>query len=127
MCTCSSWILERTNTERIADLFFMHHHTSIIFYTHRTAYLDTAVSNVIAAACNKYYDNAEPTEQHSVKVRLIAMGGGYDARSFKLIEHHMMKDNNPPPLLQRQQRARYGGLFRKKMLKRCVRHNDSDA
>ena len=124
MCTCSSWILERTDTERNADLFRMHHHhhTSIIFYTHRTAYLDTAVSNVIAAACNKYYDNAEPTEQHSVKVRLIAMGGGYDARSFKLIEHHMMKNNNPPPLLQRQ-RARYGGLFRRKMLTNPLKIN----
>lgn len=68
------------------------------------------MSNVIAEVCNKYHDNTKPTEQHSVKVKLIVMGGGYCARSFKLIEHHMMKGNNSTPLLQRL-RGRYGGLF----------------
>jgi hypothetical protein len=41
------------------------------------------------------------------------MGGGYDTRSFKLVEHHSMHSINTPPLLQRK-RSKPRGFFRRK-------------
>jgi hypothetical protein len=72
---------------------------------------------VISSICNQYehqINTTSSTQQNApITVRIIVMGGGYDTRSFKLIEHHAMHSINTSPLLQRK-RSKPRGFFRRK-------------
>jgi hypothetical protein len=83
----------------------------------RTAYLDKAVSSIISTIISNQPYNST-SQSTPINIRLIVMGGGYDTRSFKLIEHHLMhSDNTPSELLQRRNKQRisiWSKLFRRK-------------
>eukprot|EP00804_Cyclotella_cryptica_P014996 CCRYP_000607-RB/>CCRYP_000607-RB protein AED:0.05 eAED:0.05 QI:84/1/1/1/1/1/4/494/482 len=89
------------------------HHANVEI---RTAYLDKAVSKIIAEICHDYRAENKTTNAISttitttqqgscpIKIRFIVMGGGYDTRSLKLMEHYLMHhDQVPPsPMLERK-------------------------
>ena len=91
-------------------LFAICNYSLIQFDLYRTAYLDRAVANAISEICNQHQTDtvAESTKYRlsttPINIRLIIMGGGYDTRSFKFMEHHRVHNDNPPYLLQRKLR-----------------------
>ncbi|KAL3787558.1 hypothetical protein ACHAWO_006415 [Cyclotella atomus] len=103
------------------------HHANVEI---RTAYLDKAVASIISTICNQTYNSTATCEpattandmsqsttisstQAPINIRLIIMGGGYDTRSFKLIEHHLMHSDNPPSELVQQQERRFSIIWSK--------------
>lgn len=85
------------------------------FALRRTAYLDKAVSSIISSICHQQHNTTATEETSSIQspinIRLIVMGGGYDTRSFKFIEHHFMHNSNPPERLRHKRRKRRGWRF----------------
>lgn len=78
---------------------------SIFFFNvyniiYRTAYLDKALTSIINTIMNDHNTatiTATTTQTQQIKkkkIRLIVMGGGYDTRSIKLLEHSLLRQSN---------------------------------
>ncbi|KAL9186738.1 hypothetical protein ACHAXT_010458 [Thalassiosira profunda] len=87
------------------------HHANVEI---RTAYLDKSLANVI----NTIMRDGETTKD-TTKIRLIVMGGGYDTRSFKLMERSLANDESTPhiDLLRRKRQIQQPRRWRR-MLRR---------
>jgi len=106
---------------QINALFEMHNYSNLFLIAntdcHRTAYLDKAVSAIISKICHHYQNSASTSSiqrYKPVNIMIIIMGGGYDTRSFKMIEHNLVNSVNPPPLLQRRRKWRWVKLFKRR-------------
>mmetsp|Transcript_9463 Transcript_9463/g.19000 ORF Transcript_9463/g.19000 Transcript_9463/m.19000 type:complete len:538 (+) Transcript_9463:206-1819(+) len=113
------WIVHR----RFSKFYPRLHHANVEI---RTAYLDNSVSNLVAnltklkynsfnatiltpANTQKSNDISEKSVHGRKKIRLIVMGGGYDTRSFKLLEQLLLKNGTNPhqSLLQRSRQKKF--------------------
>lgn len=79
------------------------------------------MSRIISSICNQHHSATTATATTKpINIRLIVMGGGYDTRSFKFIEHHLAHDD-PTGMLLRKRRTR------KRFVSRKPRPNPLDA